>query len=166
MHGDESGSVDRHHNLFGSPLLDARPQRVTTEHQLMDQAPDFLDQTRRRAVLDAIQEVCTHRHWCLLAAHIRTNHVHVIVEANVPPERVMNDLKSYASRRLTHLGLDERNRKRRARHGSTLWLWKDHDVRSAMRYVIDEQGEPMEVFAAEPETAPWKTRRKSLIPRD
>jgi REP element-mobilizing transposase RayT len=33
-----------------------------------------------------------------LAAHARTNHVHIVVDADVPPERIMNDLKSYASR--------------------------------------------------------------------
>jgi hypothetical protein len=34
-----------------------------------------------------------------------------------------------------------------ARHGSTRWLWKDEDVRQALRYVIEEQGEPMALFA-------------------
>src|SRR6185295_3854942 len=29
------------------------------------------------------------------------------------------------------------NRKRWARHRSTRWLWKDEDVRNALRYVID-----------------------------
>jgi hypothetical protein len=28
------------------------------------------------------------------------------------------------------------------------WLWKDQDVREAIRYVIEEQGEPMAVFVA------------------
>ena len=36
----------------------------------------------------------------LLAAHVRTNHVNVVVEAEVPPEKVMNDFKAYASRSL------------------------------------------------------------------
>ena len=49
----------------------------------MDQAPYHLDQTRRDAVLEAIQEVCVHRRWSLLAAHVRSNHVHTVVEAEV-----------------------------------------------------------------------------------
>ena len=52
-------------------------------------------------VLQALREVCLHRGWSLLAAHVRTNHVHAIVESEVPPEKVMNDFKSYASRDLT-----------------------------------------------------------------
>jgi hypothetical protein len=50
---------------------------------------------------------------------VRSNHVHSVVEAEVPPERVMSDFKAYASRRLNRMRLDESGRKRRARHGST-----------------------------------------------
>lgn len=59
----------------------------------------------------------------------------------------MNDFKAYASRKLNRLGGKER-RNRWARHGSTRWLWKDQDVRDAIRYVVEEQGEAMAVFAA------------------
>ena len=61
----------------------------------------------------------------------------------------MNEFKSYASRELNRLTRDVPERKRWARHGSTRWLWKDEDVRQALRYVIDEQGEPMALFIAE-----------------
>ena len=62
-----------------------------------------MDQPHRQAVLAAVVERCLDREWELLAAHVRTNHVHVVVEAEVRPERVMNDLKSFASRRLNEL---------------------------------------------------------------
>jgi hypothetical protein len=58
----------------------------------------------------------------------------------------MNDLKAYASRYLNQTGCDEPDRKRWAKHGSTRWLWKPENVASAIRYVVDEQGEPMAVF--------------------
>ncbi len=58
----------------------------------------------------------------------------------------MNDFKSYASRDLNRLGPDGSDQKRWARHGSTRWLWKDQDVREAIRYVIEKQGEDMAVF--------------------
>jgi REP element-mobilizing transposase RayT len=112
----------------------------------MEQAPYCLDEVRRNAVLAAIQEVCTHRGWCLLAAHARTTHVHTVVEAEVPPERVMGDFKSYASRRLNQMGLDSDDRKRWTRHGSTRWLWKTKHVSAAIQYVVAEQGEAMAVF--------------------
>jgi len=72
-----------------------------------------------------------------LAAHVRANHVHVIVEADVRPEKVMIDFKAYASRALNRLGREGLDRRRWARHGSTRWLWKDQDVRDAIRYVVE-----------------------------
>lgn len=146
LHGDESGSVDRRHNLAGSRLLEPDSQRVTAERRAMLQDPYVLDQAGRAAVLAAIQRHCAHRGWNLLAAHVRSNHVHVVVEAETRPERIMNEFKSYASRELNRTGNDGPDRKRWARHGSTRWLWKDEDVSHALRYVIDEQGEPMALF--------------------
>jgi REP element-mobilizing transposase RayT len=149
LHGDESGSVDRNHNIPGSRLAEANPGRVDAMRQQMDQVPYLLDKDRRMTVLDALREVCSHRGWNLWAAHVRTNHVHVIVEAEVRPENVMNALKSYASRSLNRLGTDGPDRKRWARHGSTRWLWKDEDVQEAIRYVVSGQGEPMEIHLAD-----------------
>jgi REP element-mobilizing transposase RayT len=114
----------------------------------MKQPAYAMDRDSREAVLEALREVCSHRVWSLLAAHVRTNHVHVVVEADVKPEKVMNDFKSYASRGLNLMG-DGSDRRRWARHGSTRWLWKDQDVREAIRYVAAEQGEPMAVFVAD-----------------
>lgn len=112
----------------------------------MDQNPYLLDQEARKLVLTAIQRHCAHRGWDLLAAHVRSNHVHVVVEAEARPEKIINELKAYASRKLNQSESGGGHRKRWARHGSTRWLWKDEDVRSALHYVIDEQGEPMALF--------------------
>ena len=147
-HGDESGSVDRNHNLPGSRLLGPDPKRALAERELMDQPPYEMDRIRREAVLAAMVERCSHHHWILLAAHVRTNHVHIVVEAGARPERIMNDLKSFASRFLNSRGLDEPNRKRWARHGSTRWLWEVENVSAAIRYVVEEQGDAMAVYEA------------------
>jgi len=148
MHGDESGSVDREHHLPGSRLVEADPQRLVAERQRMHQPPYGMDRIRREAVLASLVERCSTRHWTLLAAHVRTSHVHIVVAADAPPERIMNDLKSYASRCLNRLGLDEPARNRWARHGSTRWLWQPQSVSAAIQYVVDEQGDPMAVFEA------------------
>jgi len=79
LHGGESGSVDREHNAPGTPILKVDSARAAFEVELMDQAPYHLDQIRRDAVLEAIHEVCVHRGWNLLAAHVRSNHVHTVV---------------------------------------------------------------------------------------
>jgi REP element-mobilizing transposase RayT len=132
LHGEESGSVDRRHNLVGSPLLEPNSQRVMAERREMLQDPYVLDQVRRDVVLAAIHRHCALRGWNLLAAHVRSNHVHVIVESEARPERIMNEFKSYASRELNRLGPDCPGRKRWARHEAR-WLWKDDDVRHALQ---------------------------------
>jgi REP element-mobilizing transposase RayT len=149
LHGDESGSIDRDHNVPGTRRVDANPDRVAIKRKQMDQPPYSLDGDRRSIVLAALREVCPHRGWSLLAAHVRTSHVHVVVEAEGPPEIIMNSFKSYASRALNGLGIDELDRKRWTHHGSTRWLWSDEDVREAIKYVVDGQGEPMEVYLAD-----------------
>lgn len=150
LHGHESGSVDRNHNQAGSRLVDVDPDRVMLEEQRRNQPPYGLDRSRRGVVLEAVLDRCSENHWTLLAAHVRTTQVHLVVEAEVRPERIMNDLKSYASRCLNTSGLDEAGRKRWARHGSTRWLWHWLDISGAIRYVVDEQGDPMSVFEAVP----------------
>ena len=79
LHGGESGSVDSRHNVPGTPILEVDSARAAAEGKRMDQAPYNLDQIRRDVVLEAIQEVCAHRGWSLLAAHVRSNHVHTVV---------------------------------------------------------------------------------------
>ena len=148
LHGDELGSVDRHHNLFGGRLLEPDADRAMAERRKMLQDPYVLDAVARPVVLAAIQRHCAYRGWNLLAAHVRSNHVHIIVEAETRPERIMNEFKSYASRELSQLTGESPDRRRWARHGSTRWLWKDQDVRHALQYVIEEQGEPMALFVA------------------
>jgi REP element-mobilizing transposase RayT len=119
------------------------------EPEQMDQTPYELDRQRRTLVLAALREVCSHRSWTLWAAHVRTNHVHAVVEADVAPERVMHAFKAFASRGLNRQKIDGPERKRWARHGSTRWLWKDEDVQECIRYVVWGQGEQMEVYPGE-----------------
>ena len=114
----------------------------------MDQAPYELDEVRRDVVLTAIRQVCAYKKWSLLAIHVRSTHVHVVLVAAGDPEPVMNAFKSYASRRLNETGVDIPGRKRWARHGSTCWLWNRENVHDAIHYVVHEQGAPMALYEA------------------
>ena len=88
----------------------------------MKQPPYVLEAGRRELVLAALHEQCRQQQWVLLAAYVRTNHVHIVVDAEVQPERILNDITSYASRCLNRMNLDEPDCKRWASHGSTRWL--------------------------------------------
>jgi REP element-mobilizing transposase RayT len=112
----------------------------------MTQKPYRLDALRRQIVLKSLQEVCSCRGWTLLAAHVRTNHVHVVITAHRKPEQVMTAMKAYSSRALNEDALDCPDRRRWARHGSTHYLWTEDAVRTAIQYVVREQGESMAVF--------------------
>ena len=136
LHGDGSGSVNATHNVSGTPVVIEDWARAAWEEQRMDQPAYHMDQIRRDAVLEAIQEVCGCRGRSLLAAQVRSNDVHTVVAAEAEPERVMKNLKAYASRRLNRTSLDHPNRKRWARHGSTRWLCKPQHVPAAIQYVV------------------------------
>jgi REP element-mobilizing transposase RayT len=146
LHGKDHGSVDVEHNQHETPFLSADPLQEAENRSAMAQPAFFLDAPRRAVVLAAIREVCNHRRWHLLACHVRTTHVHLIVHADAAPEKVMNDCKAYASRRLTEAGLDDRTRKRWTRHGSTKYIWDENYLGNAIHYVLHRQGEPMETY--------------------
>jgi REP element-mobilizing transposase RayT len=116
----------------------------------MREAAVSLNPTDRGLVLDAIGEACVSRGWTLWAAHVRENHVHAVVAAGVPsghdrelsaaPERVMTDLKAFASKKLNGGGPRMRWW---ARHGSTRYLWGRKALQGAIVYVYEGQGAPM-----------------------
>jgi REP element-mobilizing transposase RayT len=149
VHGDESGSVDRKHNMPGTRMLEPNSGRAFAERRAMDQRGYTLDKPRREAVLAAIIDRCSQREWSLIAAHVRTNHVHIIVDGEAPAQRTMNDLKSYSSRVLNQVGFDTPDRKRWTRHGSTRWLLGNKNVDAAIKYVLEKQGDPMATYLAE-----------------
>ena len=92
---------------------------------------------QRQIILTAIKGVCRHRNWALLAAHVRSNHVHAVVESHATPEKIMHDFKAYSSRALGPGG------RRWTRHGSTRYLWTADDVADAVYYVSEGQGQAM-----------------------
>ena len=139
------GAVDRAHNRFGSRLPEPNPVTAAKARNRMRQPPYRLDANRRQIVLAAIQQVCLHRGWTLLAAQVRTSHVHVVVDAERSPEQVLNAFKTYASRALNQRMLDRPKRRRWARHQSTRYLWTTEAIAAAVHYVVCEQGEAMAV---------------------
>jgi REP element-mobilizing transposase RayT len=153
LHGDERGSVDDKHNAPGTPVLPADPQRSARERDDLAESPYHLEMPRRQVTLDALCEIARRKGWTLHAAHVRSTHVHIVVTATGAPERVMNDIKTAASRRLNKVFPAERNRTRWTRHGSTRYLWTEEAIAEKVHYVLYSQGEPMERFpTADPRT--------------
>ncbi len=139
--------MDRYHNQPGGRFVPPDPVRLTAERHRLRHHRYVLDTDRREIVLQSIEQVCLHRNWALIAAHVRTTHVHVVVDADSAPETVMHAFKAHATRNLNR---HEAETTRWTRHGSTRYLWSRDDVTEAADYVIQRQGEAMAVFPAEP----------------
>ncbi|HEX9744004.1 MAG TPA: transposase [bacterium] len=146
IHG-EMNAVDRFNfNSYGANRLPQNHRlRLKTINELRQQ-PYKLSEAKRKIVLTTLISVCNYREWTLYAAHVRSNHVHVVVGANTRPENIIRDLKAYSSRHLNQAGYDEKDRKRWARHGSTKYLWDEDAVEAAVEYVMRHQGTPMSMY--------------------
>ena len=148
LHGDARGATDRNNNRFGAPFVHPNYVCVKDSSRRMKYPAYQLTKRYRMLVMETIHEVCSHRSWTLRAAHVRSNHLHAVISAASEPEPIQDALKSYASRYLNRAGLDAGRPKRWTRHGSDVYLWTQESVDAAIRYVVDCQGDPMEVFEA------------------
>jgi REP element-mobilizing transposase RayT len=152
LHGSSKGkgSVDSEHNEFATAFIEPDAERELEAREAMVQPPYVMGPAERELVCKAIVELARERGWLLLAVHVRTNHVHVVISADRDPGRLMSDLKARASRNLTRAGFDSAERRRWTRHGSTLHLFREVDVEMRIRYTLDGQGERMACYDGRP----------------
>jgi len=141
MHGEERGSIDRQHNVYGTPGLAPNRNRQQAETRQLKHPLILLTGAQRKAVEAALGEMCRVRRYDLLAVNVRTNHVHAVIAAARPPEPILDALKAYATRKLRREGLMSATTKPWVRHGSTRYLWKEEQVANAIAYVMYDQGE-------------------------
>jgi REP element-mobilizing transposase RayT len=140
LHGHERGSVDEEHRVPGTPFAPSATERLAHSRARLVNEPIALDEAGRSAVQSAMVEVCAYRCWRLLALHVRTTHVHAIVAAEKPPEKVMNDFKAYGTRRLRREGLVKADTRVWSTHGSTRYLWDEARLIEVIDYVVNRQG--------------------------
>jgi REP element-mobilizing transposase RayT len=143
LHGDLRGSVDRFRNQYGTPRIPVDERWESYNERIMKQAPVKLDTRRRSAINEAIEDTCGIRKWKLWTQNVRTNHVHVVVSAPCDPEVVLRALKANASRKMREARCWQSRQTPWARKGSKRWLWTHDQLRSAINYVENEQGEPL-----------------------
>jgi REP element-mobilizing transposase RayT len=143
--GDGRGAIDRHHHAYGTPMMPPRPALEAAMRRRLSASPITLDAEQRRVVEAAIVRECRHRGWALHALAVRTEHVHLVVgpTAGLTPERMLNVLKSWATRRMIETGALPPGARAWSRHGSTRHLWTPEAIAAASRYVIDGQGAPL-----------------------
>ena len=143
VHGDTRGSMDRQHNVYGTSRIAANPKLLRSDTKQLKYQPSWLDPERRRVVEKAVREVCHYRQYILRAINVRTNHVHTVVTAMSKPEPILIAFKAYSTRALRREGCNSSEVKPWARHGSTIYLWKERDVAKAVEYVLLGQGDDL-----------------------
>jgi REP element-mobilizing transposase RayT len=144
--GDERGSIDKYHNKFGGDRAVPSEAR-NPEHRSRLMSPPFLLNANSRKIVEAsIREVCSFRHWRLLALHVRTNHTHSVVFGDSSSQKMLNDFKSYSTRRLREAGEWEFLHSPWVDKGSRRFLWTENHVAAAIEYVTNGQGGPLPDF--------------------
>ena len=137
LHGDERGSYRRNFRLLtGVSHIPPRPGLESAERQQLKHTPIKLNKNQRTIVEQAVRDVCKHRTYRMRAINVRTNHAHSVVSALSHPERILDAFKLYSTRALRAAGLLSAKVKPWARHGSTIYLWKERDVERAVEYVL------------------------------
>jgi REP element-mobilizing transposase RayT len=139
LHGDERGSVDENHNIYGRPYAaENRLRKGRNIEQL--KSPEYLLTSEARSVVDAaIREMCIHRGWDIRALNVRSNHVHMVVRGEVDPIKVMNDSKARATRKLREAGLAGQEQRVWTRRGSMRKLFTPDAVSNAVNYTLHGQ---------------------------
>jgi hypothetical protein len=108
LRGYEKGSVDRAREGRGG-AIEPSAALVNYGKRTMTDAEARLDLDESFLVLSAIRKTCAFRHWTLLAAHIRSTHVHLVVDGSMEASCAIRDFKAYASRALNGSGFVARH---------------------------------------------------------
>lgn len=141
-HGDDRGSIQRSRDpKFGTIKIEKNVPLEERMISTMKQSPVALNDVQRKLVGEAIVEVCSYRNYLLRALNVRSNHVHAVVSKSIRPEKIVNDLKAYATRRLRTENEIPASIKVWSRGASTRYLWKPRHVEGAIDYVLYSQGD-------------------------
>jgi len=144
LHGDERGSVDRHHRVYSTPGLQSSALRRQHDRDLLKQHPVRLNSQQTSGVEAAIRETCSMRRWQLWTVNVRSNHVHAVVSANKEPDAVLSALKANATRAMREAGLWTSELSPWEYRGSKKYLWTEKQLADAIAYVEYDQGEPLD----------------------
>lgn len=150
LHGDERGSIEILPGRGRTRLLAPSNTRQDGARALMRWPETRLSPPAREVVHTAITDHAALRTWRIDALNVRSNHVHVVVDcrpsrhdAALPsPEKVMEEFKSWGTRRLRQAKLVPAEGRTWTDHGSTRWLNHQAGHIAAITYVSEFQDDP------------------------
>ena len=104
-----------------------------------------LDKVQRELVESTIARHCEIRHWELHAVNCRSNHVHVVVSANLSPKEIQRQFKMWCTMRLkeslraARIPEEQIRENWWAERGSRRWINHETSLEAAVVYVKDGQ---------------------------
>ncbi len=132
--------MNHEHNQYGTKTLAPSDKLQRRTLEAIGHAPLTLDESSREIVRKAIVDHASIRQWRIWALNVRTNHVHVVVDAGeYRPDIVIGQFKQWSTRRLREANVRDAERVW-TREGSTRYLFDSDALQSAIRYVLEGQG--------------------------
>ena len=128
--------------MRGKGFQSPDPIRERRAERQLSEPPCHLDHNQRAIVEQTIVDHCRIRGWRLFVVNCRTNHVHVVVEADRHPEEVRNQFKAWCTRKLKELeqarggAVRENWWTERGREG---YIGDEQSLEEAVQYVRDAQ---------------------------
>ncbi|QOY90572.1 transposase [Paludibaculum fermentans] len=116
--------------------------------------PFLLEKPHRELILETIRKTSAATNYELLAAHIRTTHLHIILDTPSTPEQSMGDLKLACTMALKAANLADAEDRIWADYGHIRPLRSPYALTQAINYILNGQGAPMDIYRDEPLTPP------------
>ncbi|MBA4016816.1 MAG: hypothetical protein C0483_06490 [Pirellula sp.] len=133
------------HNVPGTTVDEDAPELEERSREIMRGPPIYLARDHALEMLAQFWETATQRSWRIFAAAAMDNHFHIVIGVlgDPSPGKILGDLKSWATRRLTRVFGKPASETWWTERGSKRKLPDDAAVTAAMRYVLYEQPEPL-----------------------
>ena len=145
LHGDSRKSVIRQDGM--AKIIEPNLYLYKQTLGKLKNPPVYLNVAQRSIVLETIINHCLIKQWKLLAAHVRTNHVHFLVRTEEKVELVMKGIKSWTTRSLQKA--EYNIPKVWTTGGSKKYVFTNEKLMEKIHYVIHEQGEMMQYYLSE-----------------
>ncbi|MGE3180372.1 MAG: hypothetical protein AB7N71_01980 [Phycisphaerae bacterium] len=139
LHGDERGSVDRQHNVYGEPTLGIDHKRNERAKDRMGSAEVRLTNDQQCAVEDAMKEIAARGGWELSAISAADDHVHVVLSGEAQPQKIRALAKRWLSDFLNARWRQDAPSGWWAEGGSCKYLWDADSLRRAVEYVAQQR---------------------------
>ena len=140
VHGDARGSVNRKQNKFDTPKIKPNAQYAKKMHERQKHKQFLLNETKRDTVLQSIVEATQYYNWYLYAAHVRSNHVHILLRTEESSKTVAPKIKSFATKLLKKHHADIPDQKFWTRGKCARCIWNPAFILPTKLYVIEGQG--------------------------